>query len=229
MRLAHSMSLPVRRLSLRVRCGASRVRDGRGGFTLLEVLVVVAIMVTVAAVASPSLIRMMESQKLKKSAELLRSELARTRVVAMKSGRIQMFRYQLEDRGYVTFPWQTAQDMVNATDSLEEVGALPPDPNVIQDDVVYDDTPKLLPDGIRFLGGETMGDMRSYEIDLQLQQELARELIWSPPILFYPDGTSSEARIVLANSRAQVVEVRLRGITGLSQISDLLRPEELVP
>jgi type II secretory pathway pseudopilin PulG len=196
---------------------------------LLEILVVVAIMLIVAAVASPSLIRMMESQKLRKSAELLRSELARTRVVAMKTGRIQMFRYQYDQNGYVAFPWQTAADLVNATDSLQLPGVLPPDPTKIQDDVVYDDTPKNLPEGIRFVGGETVNDMRSLEIDLELQRDLAREMVWSPPILFYPDGSSSDARIVLANNRAQVVEVRLRGVTGLSQLSDLLRPEELQP
>jgi hypothetical protein len=95
--------------------------------------------------------------------------------------------------------------------------------------VLHDDTPTELPEGILFLGGETASDQRSASIDEAIAQEQSRERVWSPPILFYPDGSTSNAIIVLNNKRNQVIEVSLRGITGMTQTSDVTRAEELLP
>ena len=86
-----------------------------------------------------------------------------------------------------------------------------------------------LPEGVIFLAGETLSDNRSSEIDAALAQQLARETVWSPPILFYPDGTTSDARVVLANKKRQVIEVTLRGITGMAQAGELTRMEGTLP
>lgn len=194
--------------------------------TLIEVLLVVAVLVVIASLASPSLLRMMETQKLRKSADLLRAEMARTRVRAMKSGRIQMFRYQVGGSGYLSQPWYAADDSVEASDTQQEFGRILQNS---QQDIVYDETPTELPEGVFFLGGETLSDNRSASIDEALAQELSRERVWAPPILFYPDGTTSNALVVLYNKRNQTIEVALRGITGMTQTSDLTRAEELVP
>ena len=45
--------------------------------------------------------------------------------------------------------------------------------------------------------------------------------VWSTPIFFYPDGTTSAAAVLLKNDRGQCVEVRLRGLTGIRKVSDL--------
>jgi Tfp pilus assembly protein FimT len=194
--------------------------------TLMEVLLVVAVMVVMASLASPSLLRMMESQKLRKSADLLRAEMARTRVRAMRSGRIQMFRYQIGGSGYVAQPWYASDDSVEANDTQQEFGRILQNS---QQEVTYDDTPTELPEGVVFLGGETASDQRSASIDEALAQELSREQTWAPPILFYPDGSTSNAIVMLSNRRNQLIEVSLRGITGMTQISDLTRPEALAP
>lgn len=198
----------------------------RRGLTLIEILLVVAVLVIIASLASPSLLGMMESQKLRKSADLLRAELAKTRLRAMKSGRIQMFRYQVGGSGYLAQPWYAADDEVEASDNQQEFGRIL---QTSQQDILYDDTPTELPEGILFLGGETLQDQRSASIDEALRQELSREQVWSPPILFYPDGSTSNALVVLHNSRRQVIEVSLRGITGMSATSDLSKAEEFAP
>lgn len=198
----------------------------RRGLTLLEILLVVGILVIIASLASPSLLGMMESQKLRKSADLLRAEMARTRLRAMKSGRIQMFRYQVGGSGYLAQPWYAADDAVEASDQQQEFGRIL---QTSQQEVMYDDTPTELPEGIRFLGGQTLQDQRSASIDEALQQELSRQQEWSPPILFYPDGSTSNALVVLFNKRSQVIEVSLRGITGMTETSDLTRAEEMIP
>jgi hypothetical protein len=44
---------------------------------------------------------------------------------------------------------------------------------------------------------------------------------WSSPVLFHPDGTTSDATVVLANDAGQTVRVTLRGLTGSSNVSDV--------
>ena len=43
---------------------------------------------------------------------------------------------------------------------------------------------------------------------------------WSDPILFYPDGTTSDARVVLATETSRTLELVLRGVTGLVSVND---------
>ena len=202
--------------SCRVRCQA---RAGRSGFTLLEVLLVVAVMVVIASLAAPNLVGMLETHKLRKSGDMLRSEFARARIEAMKSGRIQMFRYQTDQGGYMTKPWIMADDELEANVSADE---LDPEQSA-------NEAPSQLPDGVKFLGLEAEADNRTAAIYESIETELARDSLWSSPILFYPDGSSSSARVVLANSRNQVVQVTLRGLTGISEASDWMRPEDLSP
>jgi hypothetical protein len=44
---------------------------------------------------------------------------------------------------------------------------------------------------------------------------------WSPPILFKPDGTTSDASVVLQNDRGETIRVTLRGLTGIASASEV--------
>jgi hypothetical protein len=101
------------------------------------------------------------------------------------------------------------------------------DPDELTDDDYY------LPDPESNVGQESMGNSSKN----QLQKECffadcyvkpnAREKYyegtnfnsfnngdWSQPILFYPDGTTSTATILLKNAQSRCVELHLRGLTG---------------
>ena len=85
-----------------------------------------------------------------------------------------------------------------------------------------------LPEGIVFQQGAT-------EIDLRMslaQEELAAidqtAQNWSQPILFYPDGSTSEARLFLSNQAGvRFIAIRLRSLTGIPVVSGVLSQEEL--
>ena len=85
-----------------------------------------------------------------------------------------------------------------------------------------------LPEGIVFQQGATELDLR-----MSLAQEELAALDqtmqnWSQPILFYPDGSTSEARLFLSNQAGQrFVAIRLRSLTGIPVVSGVLSPEEL--
>jgi hypothetical protein len=48
---------------------------------------------------------------------------------------------------------------------------------------------------------------------------------WSPPILFYPNGRCTSARIRLRGASGLFVDVTLRGLTGAAQIGEILKAE----
>lgn len=46
-------------------------------------------------------------------------------------------------------------------------------------------------------------------------------MIWSSPIFFYPDGTTSTAAILLKNESGRCYEIRLRGLTGTGMVTEI--------
>ena len=73
-----------------------------------------------------------------------------------------------------------------------------------------------LPEGITFAAG-----------DISASSQVLATLgtpgggVWSNPIVFHPDGTTSDASIVLANADGQTLRVTLRGLTGISNVGDI--------
>jgi prepilin-type N-terminal cleavage/methylation domain-containing protein len=56
--------------------------------------------------------------------------------------------------------------------------------------------------------------------NIRLGETNSGEKLWSTPIFFYPDGTCSTAALMLKNNKDQCIEIRLRGITGLTKITE---------
>jgi hypothetical protein len=49
----------------------------------------------------------------------------------------------------------------------------------------------------------------------------------STPILFFPDGTTSEASLVLMNDRQQYLRISLRALTGVGRATSVMTRDEL--
>jgi len=49
--------------------------------------------------------------------------------------------------------------------------------------------------------------------------------LWSAPVFFFPDGTTSTAAVLLKNQSNRCLEVRLRGLTGTTSIGSITFPE----
>ena len=72
-----------------------------------------------------------------------------------------------------------------------------------------------LPENVTFTHAEIAG---SNEVLATMPRIL--EGSWSTPILFYPDGTTSDASLVLTGSRGTSIRVTLRGLTGVASVTD---------
>ena len=88
----------------------------------------------------------------------------------------------------------------------------------------------MLPKGIIFFDSAQEVDVRNLQMIQQmgLDTTLSSAHEWSPPILFYPDGSASQAQLRMTNSTTQrFVQLRLRGLTGIAYVSDVLIAAEL--
>jgi hypothetical protein len=72
-----------------------------------------------------------------------------------------------------------------------------------------------LPDGVIFAAGDV-----STSNQLLATLPAAAEGPWSGAILFHPDGTTSDASLLLSNARQTTLRVTLRGLTGISNTID---------
>jgi len=194
-----------------------RLRPGslRQGFTLLEVLLVLALAVAVTAVSLPALGRPWASQRLRSAADLIRAEWTRARFKAISTGQTVVFRYTPNGSRYLTEVWAT-----------DPFSAWAGEFGVFEGDDLGFRAPceeRALPQGITFVGAEVMADTRTEALDAELASASAE---WSDAIYFYPDGTASTARLVLANEYSDWVELALRGLTGVITTSDVRARQE---
>lgn len=178
----------------------------RKGVTLLEILLVVAVISVLAAIAVPLWSNMLQTEKVSRGADILRAELGATRVMAIQEGEEYAFCYVPDTGQFWREPLSasttTPPVAANQTDQL----ALPPKNN--------------LPSGVVFSQGQAQESIRSQ----QIEQE-SGTAAGCNRVIFYPDGTAQTAGIIIRNEYGDSLQVTIRGITGSTSVSDWLDVE----
>ena len=244
----------------------------RFGFTLIEIVLVLTIVLALAALGIPVLRGTLAQQQLKSSADQIRGEWLDTRVLAMEEGQVFCIRYKLGgstlviDRildAHFTAGLSSRQtsrrfDAVREWDPFEKGGFTgemqdfilrDPDVGVAEGSVTVIELPRtvVIADVIAvaeersafYLGltapGESTVEENASEIEavtfgeIRLGETVSAEgLIWSSPIFFYPDGTTSTAAVLLKNESGRCLEVRLRGLTGTSMGTEITMQSDYV-
>jgi prepilin-type N-terminal cleavage/methylation domain-containing protein len=192
----------------------------RRGVTLLELLIALAIMVVLASLAAPMVIRAWERYRVKLAGSQLRAALTHAHVEAMRTGQIQVLRLELGGSSYYLQPWMAGDEVINvaAEEAFEQTT-----PQYQMEPVAE----KKLPEDVTFESAQARFDTRAMEIEDEANKQQGGLTQWSQPLLFYPDGTSSQAKVTMANSRGEAVQVTLRKLTGLAAVSDLTTLESL--
>jgi type II secretory pathway pseudopilin PulG len=199
---------------------ANRLVSKAVGFTLMEVLLVLAIIVAVLAMAAPAFTGAMENQRLRTAADMIRTQWTRAHVKAMKTGHIQVFRYQLGGTTFQLEPWAAGDETLEAAPSngfatTQQLAAPPPEAT---EGVMAENE---LPAGITFLSGDAMAEGRSMAIEASLEGIQSSDVQWSRPVMFYPDGATSDAFLIVGNEKEIGIRVDLRGLTGAVHVSDI--------
>lgn len=184
----------------------------RTGLTLVEVCLVLALLVIIGAVAAPLMEGSVSRAGLESGAGLVRGAWARARLAAMDSGQTHVFRFEP----------RASRFQIITLDQLGMPASEMVAPEVANPEHTVADMLRLpqsrLPDGVVFAAGDI-----SESSQVLATLGTAAQSAWSAPILFHPDGTTSDASIVLANAAQNTVRVTLRGLTGIANTSEVGR------
>lgn len=205
-----------------------QIKNIRKAFTLLELLLVLAILVALAGIAVPTFESMVTSRKLTESIQQLLNELKAARVAAMRTGQAQVMRATLQTRDYSITPWLGGTESQDASAGATVMGT---DGQVVATEkgvsggvstsaVDASSGLKQLSSGVQFSAIETLVDSRN-ALELQNTGEVmptAGVAVTtdglSSPLLVYPDGSTTTAQIVLVDQRGRRMAIQIRGVTG---------------
>jgi prepilin-type N-terminal cleavage/methylation domain-containing protein len=196
------------------------------GFTLLELLLVLAVLVVIGALSWPRMMRYVQENALKQNVDAVRRELASTRMHAIESGLTYQFRYEPTGQQFLVLPFERPND----ADSQESGTATPSDQpptatkaKTVEGRISADfrfDTPTDA-------AGQTVGGQQLSDQWLSLLKNGAQysQTTWSPPILFRANGESQDAQLAVKDQTGNSIKLSVRGLTGSVRVDPLQRPE----
>ena len=179
----------------------------RVAFTMIELLIVLGLLAALVAFSWPAIGGMQAKGQLRIAAKQVRAMLAQARLEALESGTVRQFRYE---PGTGRFEITAAEaDGAAHTPGTAALSA------------AAESAPNTLPAGVRF---ETPSPTAA-AADAGLPAE-SLDATWSAPLLFFPNGRTSNARLRLQGQRDFTVQLTLRGVTGAVAIGPLARVTE---
>lgn len=181
-------------------------------FVLLELLIVLAVLAGVAAISWPAVRGMMAKSEIQGAAKQVRAALARARLDAMESERVRQFRYQ-PGTGRFEIAGLDSSDGAKAEDASSGAG------HRISAIAVE----SVLPADVHFESPDRVAAEASGSRDAALALEAED---WSAPLLFFPNGRTSNAKIRLRGKQNHVILLSLRGVTGTVTIGKPEQAEE---
>lgn len=176
----------------------------RSAFTLIEMLLVLAVVIVVTSLATTSINRMFQRSALDRGADEVRAAMGKARVKAIKEGDV-----------YAVFIAQGSNwfDIGPFANSKNQIARANRDQNILNAQGNSGFNENILPGGVTFVATEVLSDARAAEV-LSGTDSAGGGL---QQVLFYPDGTSQNASVVLQNELGAFVEIQLRGLTGISK------------
>ena len=201
----------------------------RRGFTLLELMLVLAIIGMLGALSVPAFLGILDRHRLRGAAQNLRLEWDSARLEAMRTGQTQVFQCVPGTGDYAIVPLVLQSDVTNAGDGATVMtggGALvethaegfmtAADPSLTQT--------RKLEAPIVFVSCAVVGDMRALTVAQESQSAGAGDLSTqtaNQAVLFYPDGSTSTAEVRIQSEQGDMRAVQLRGLTGHSRVVEL--------
>jgi prepilin-type N-terminal cleavage/methylation domain-containing protein len=191
---------------------------GPSGFSLFELILVLVILVAVASIVVPSINGTLKQQQFQRECDRIRVVWEETRLLAMRTGQAQVFRFVAGSREYSVEPWLQATDEVEASNGATIMMAGGLAKVDMQSGLVggaeLGTAAETLEEGFVFAAGAVLGDTRTMLIQQQTGTVSGGAGNQSAPIMFYPDGTTSTAEVAIKNENGAQRLLRIRGLTG---------------
>jgi len=195
----------------------TRTSYNRGGFTLFELIIVLAIIVAVTAMAAPGLMDHVRSGRVQEAAEDVREVLAAARTYAIDTGVDYHFRFEVGGQNVVAIPAEQNSSIGNSYDSDSETAEFlyrsAELPKTIFLRSSHDDR-----SGSEALKSQAFGNLEN-------AGDLASKN-WSMPILFRFDGSAEDKTFRVMDEQHRSCDVSVRGLTGAISTSGVFIMEE---
>ncbi len=203
----------------------------RIGFSLLELLIVMAVLAAVAGLVLPSMRGPLDKSRLTGAAKELQASLAKARSLAIRESSQVFFRYEISGDRYVI---ERAPVPINAMVTvLEDPSGATMTPAGLSTESAeaptqpIDDTAAnglisltlregRLPTGVTFVLPVASGSVTS-------EPSTTSRRRWSDPIRFQPSGRTQDVTIRVAGQRDFVVDITLRGLTATASYAAPMR------
>ncbi len=199
-------------------------RTRQPGFTLFEMLLVLALLVGLLALTLPTVGRLQIEHQLKQGAELVRLQIASTRLHALETGIDYQFRYEPGGKHFIAVPadYQAIRAQASAAQNTSEgapVAAYWKAHGEFQVKVKFSAVSSQQP-------GNLLQPPQPLPPEFLTGLKNASQLTsvsWSPPLIFKPDGSTQDFSVEIENEKGAYVVLEVRGITGGTQLSQILR------
>lgn len=208
----------------------------RGAMTLVELLLVLVLLVIVGSLAAPLFEGSFSSIRLRRGTDQVLAAWSDARTHAIEAGRVYQFRFKPEGNSYRVDPWTggletdpalqaqtTLGSNLSESESITTTGSGASDEEQELLDWKLEET---LPEQITFSSAERLTEDEAGQRQvMQLNQGVASE--WSAPILFFPDGRTSSASLLLKNNNDVYCRATLRSLTGVGRASEILARDQI--
>lgn len=195
---------------------AKSQQRGPWGFTLLEIVLVLSVIVVIISMTWPSLMRYAAQEQLRDAAISVRHELAGCRIHAVENGLVYQFRYEPGGRYYAALPYDRPDTGNSKTDVSNSRVKTSNGPAV---------TLHKLPETLQFQVKPSQPvEQLAPEWQAMLSQREPLGIVsWSVPLLFFMDGTSDNATVIVEDQQGNSQTLTLRGLTGGVTSSPILK------
>ena len=184
----------------------------QSGFTLLELLIVLALLVAIATIAMPTLVSEMRNNQVYESGESVREILAESRKYAIDSGIDYEFRYEPGGQFFIVIPGESDPMAANSTQDDASVSNY----LSLSGELAEDFQIRAMEDAgesIESLPVEAFGSLEN--------ASLLAQKSWSAPVLFHFDGTAEDFAFRVSDDDGRTVELSIRGLTGAIRLSQV--------
>ena len=184
------------------------------GFTLLEMLLVLAILVAMTAVTFPVVERMYDSHRIHQAAMKVRTALSAARLRSVDEGISYECRFEPDGRQLVILERSNEGIRFGSDRAVSAVDDQRP-PAVIH---------VALPEPLYFWTADKQRErIKSKDLRAVDARDLVTNRAWSVPVIFTPNGSSTDARFEIRDPQGRSVKLEVRGLTGAARASSLSR------
>lgn len=191
----------------------SRGTRWRSAFTVFELLIALAILVTALAISWPVLDRIRTEYRLRQGGQLVQARMAGARVHAIDAGVDYQFRYEPGGQRFLILPYDAQALAVQTTGTAGATrppariaGRLPSTETHFDPASSGGSVPQTIPP--EWLSGIHDADQFT-------------GVNWSAPLLFHADGTAAAAQVAIRDKKSRIVVVSVRALTGGVSVSKI--------